>query len=214
MGNENEKKMIEITNMKTSGSLKLGFKDKNGNSIDFVYGMTISEKDVDKDILESSLKSGLLYAYLYKGWVVKGKVNVNNKIIGTPVKIEKIENKEEINKIEAKVNNNKNILNDRLNTQEPKVIKVEDIPMDKDNNIVVNNVNNVVVESTNVVAESKKRGRPKKEVKIESEIKNVNNEIKEIKNENNNDNEVGITDSPNTTINGTITNNKEDEDFL
>jgi hypothetical protein len=197
MGNE-EKKSIEITNLKKSGSLKVGFKDKNGKSIDFVYGMTIDENMVDKEMLEKSLKDGLLGAYLYKGWVVKGKVNVNNRIIGSPVKIEKIDNKEEINKIEAK-----NTLTNRLPNQEPKVIRVEDIKMDENNNIIDETVKEV----------KRQRGRPRKDLTSAETVVANNNNIAEIKNKENVT--EGITDTPSTTINATnISDKKEDEDFL
>jgi hypothetical protein len=205
--NESKKNVIEITNLKKSGSLKLGFKDINGNSINFVYGMTIDENMVDKEMLERSLNNGLLGAYLYKGWVVKGKINVNNKIIGSPVKIEKIDNKEEINKIEAK-----NMLTDRVSNQEPKVIRVEDIKMDANNNIIDENVKKVEAKVEEV---KKQRGRPKKDVSLSSSETAVvsNNNVTEIKNKENVTD--GITDTPSTTINATnISDKKEDEDFL
>jgi hypothetical protein len=206
--NEGKKNVIEITNLKKAGSLKLGFKDINGNSIDFVYGMTIDENMVDKEMLEKSLNNGLLGAYLYKGWVVKGKINVNNKIIGSPVKIEKIDNKEEINKIEAK-----NTLTNRLPNQEPKVIRVEDIKMDANNNIIDETVKNKLEAKTEEV--KKQRGRPKKDVSLSSSETTVasNNNVTEIKNKENVT--EGITDTPSTTINATnISDKKEDEDFL
>jgi hypothetical protein len=210
MGNET-KKSIEITNLKKAGALKLGFKDKNGNSIDFVYGMTIDENMVDKEILEKSLKDGLLGAYLYKGWIVKGKINVNNKIIGSPVKIEKIENKEEINKIESK-----NILTDRISNQEPKVVKVEDIKMDANNNIIDETVKKVEAKVEEV---KKQRGRPRKYTSTSSSetvtANNNNNDITEIKNKENVT--EGITDTPNTTTDNTNVSEKKenkDEDFL
>jgi hypothetical protein len=206
--NESKKNVIEITNLKKAGSLKLGFKDRNGNSIDFVYGMTIDENMVDKEMLEKSLNNGLLGAYLYKGWVVKGKINVNNRIIGSPVKIEKIDDKEEINKIEAK-----NTLTNRLPNQEPKVIRVEDIKMDANNNIIDETVKNKLEAKTEEV--KKQRGRPKKDVSLSSSETTVanNNNVTEIKNKENVT--EGITDTPSTTINATnISDKKEDEDFL
>jgi hypothetical protein len=76
--------MIEITNTKKQGELPLGFKGKDGKAISFTYGKTLDETMVDGEILKNALDKGLLSAYLSKGWIVRGKVNVNNKIIGTP----------------------------------------------------------------------------------------------------------------------------------
>lgn len=77
--------MLEITNNQKNGELQLGFKDKKGQTIAFTYGMVIDETMVDADILKNSLEKGLLFAYMSKGWVLRGRVNVNNKIIGSPV---------------------------------------------------------------------------------------------------------------------------------
>jgi hypothetical protein len=87
MGNEK----IELTNVKKQGDLSIGLKGKDGKALDFGYGKTITEDMVDRDKLIQAMEHGNLKSFIYKGWVIKGKVNVNNQIFGSPTEFKKIE---------------------------------------------------------------------------------------------------------------------------
>lgn len=82
---------MEFTNVKQGGELRTGLRGKDGKLIVYTYGMTLDDKLVDEDKLKNCAETGLISAYIKKGWVVKGKINTANKIIGTPVTFEKIE---------------------------------------------------------------------------------------------------------------------------
>ncbi len=76
--------MIEITNLKKAGELKLGFKDRNGKPINFTYGMVLTDKMVDASVLKESMEKGTLSIFAKKNWVVFKKINVQGAIIGSP----------------------------------------------------------------------------------------------------------------------------------
>ena len=76
--------MIEITNLKKAGELKLGFKDRNGKPINFTYGMVLTDKMVDASVLKESMEKGVLSIFAKKNWVVFKKINVQGAIIGSP----------------------------------------------------------------------------------------------------------------------------------
>jgi len=87
MGDVVENDLV-VTNLKRAGELKTGFKDKNGKSINFVYGMMLSDVAgpgviaVERTVLESSMTKGLLFDYLRKGWVAFKKINIQGAITG------------------------------------------------------------------------------------------------------------------------------------
>ena len=151
MGNE---KRISITNVKKNGELSLGFKGIDGKLIDFSFGTTIDDTMVDKEILENSMKNGKLSAYIKKGWAIKGKINVNNMIIGSPEPFNKIEAEEVIKSMEPTIE-----LSDR------KDLIVNEVGV----SIEEPKINEVKAEE---VAPEKKvgRGRPKKDINVEGAI--------------------------------------------
>jgi hypothetical protein len=163
--------MIEITNVKKSGEIKLGFKGKDDKTIDFCYGKTIDETMVDKETLENSMKNGILAGCLYKGWAIKGKINVNNKIVGTPQTFKQV-TAQEVKTIEPKIELSENkdlIVNEVGISMEPK--KVEEVKQAT--------IKSDVVETNEVKTEEKKgRGRPRKATtEVNAEVKEPNTAV-------------------------------------
>lgn len=164
--------MIEVTNIKKSGELKLGMKDKNGNSINFVYGMVLTEKEVDKEVLEASLKDGLLKNYLYKGWIATKRINVQGAIIGAPMEFKGIS----ANELDGTVKIH--------STEAP--LAISDAMVEAINNVATVKTEAPKVEEAPIVATEvtpvavvpepakKKTGRPKATTKLnEQEIKDI-----------------------------------------
>jgi len=73
--------------------MRLYLKGKNGKEInDFTFGKVLSENDIlNKDVFKESYEKGLIRAFINKGWIIEGEVNVKNKITGTPQPMKKIE---------------------------------------------------------------------------------------------------------------------------
>lgn len=146
--------MIEITNIKKGGELTLGFKDKNGKSINYTYGMILTDEQVDSKVLEESMKTGTLSIYAKKNWVAFKRINVLGSIQGSPVAFKGISADEVDGTAKPRVNSA---------IQVPE--KVEEVVAEVKKEIKVEEpkVEEIVAKTT----EPKKAGRPSKQIKIE-----------------------------------------------
>jgi hypothetical protein len=160
--------MIEITNIKQGGELKLGIKGKDGKSIVFTYGMVINENIIDKVVLEDAMKNGLLASYLNKKWCIAKKVNVQGAIIGAPTDFKGISDK----MVEA-LENKQDPLTNRTATEEPTVMTISQIVDNQPKTVVeeVTTPTEVKAEENTAPATTRKKGRPAKTIdatKVES----------------------------------------------
>lgn len=89
--------MKKITCNYKGSPMRLRLKDVNGKEInDFAFGKVLSESDIlNKEEFKTSYEKGLIRAFISKGWILEGEVNVKNKIIGTPEPMKKIDIKNE-----------------------------------------------------------------------------------------------------------------------